>query len=199
MTTRLGRRGLAGVAVGLGVLAAIVRGPQQRPAAIDVAALAETVEREGDHVTAIELAEWIKDRRRGLRVLDVRSAPEYAEYHIPTAANMPLRALPTAGLSTTDTIVLYSAEGAHAAQGWVFLQALGHRRVYFLRGGLADWLQDVMNPSLPEHATPAETAAFERAAPLARYFGGVPRKGAVAGEARPGEPSAIARTRRRGC
>ena len=97
-------------------------------------------------------------------------------------------------------MVLYSAEGAHAAQGWVFLQALGYRQVYFLRGGLADWLQDVMNPSLPAGATAEQTAAFERVAPLARYFGGVPRAGVTADVTRAGAGGApVARVRRRGC
>jgi 3-mercaptopyruvate sulfurtransferase SseA len=43
--------------------------------------------------------------------------------------------------------VLVSDGGAHAAQGWVFLRALGIAHVYFLRGGLGEWLDDVMNPA----------------------------------------------------
>jgi len=198
--TPLARRILAGTALAAGALAAVVPNRPAKPAAIDVAALARTVEREEDHVTALELAAWIKDRRPNLHVLDLRSESDYAEYHIPTADRVALTELPNAGLPTSHTVVLYSAEGAHAAQGWVFLQALGYRQVYFLRGGLADWLQDVMNPSLPAGATPEQTAAFERAAPLARYFGGVPRTGVTADVTRAGAAVApVARVRRRGC
>ena len=75
--TPFARRILAGTALVAGALAAVVPNRPVRPAAIDVAALARTVEREDDHVTALELAAWIKDRRPNLHVLDVRSEREY--------------------------------------------------------------------------------------------------------------------------
>ena len=53
--------------------------------------------------------------------------------------------------------------------------ALGHERVYFLRGGLADWVDEVLNPKRLSSASPDEIARFERIAALSRYFGGVPR------------------------
>jgi hypothetical protein len=95
--------------------------------------------------------------------------------------------------------VLYSEGGAHAAQGWVLLRANGHRQVYFLRGGLLDWMDDVMSPALPADTSRARVAA------LSRYFGGVPRPGAVPlPTSSPATPtataaSAVSRIRRRGC
>ena len=110
----------------------------------------DTVVREEDHVTALELAQWIKERRLGLRIVDVRSAEEYATYHVPRAEHFTLDSLATGPFRRDETIVLYSEGGAHAAQAWVFLRALGYPKVFFLRGGLYEWLDQVMNPTLAD-------------------------------------------------
>lgn len=168
-------RGLGAAALALGLLAPLAGSPYKaNHAAIDVPALARAVAREEDHVTALELAQWIKDRRPGLRVLDVRSSEEYERYHLPTAERLALDSLATTPFRVDDTLVLYSEGGAHAAQAWVLLRALGYRNVYFLRGGLYEWLEQVMNPTLAD-TTVAAHDAFSRAATLSRYFGGVPR------------------------
>lgn len=165
----------------------------------DVAMLARQIEHEDDHVTALELAQWIRDRKPGLRVLDIRSDSEFSNYHIPSAARMPLTALATLAPNDDETLVLYSGGGAHAAQGWVLLRTNGHRNVYFLRGGLIEWMDDVMSPALPTDSTRAKVAA------LSRYFGGVPHVGVVptpttnASPATATTAAAVAKARRRGC
>jgi rhodanese-related sulfurtransferase len=199
------RRALAAIALVLGALAAIVRTPQPPGSSVDIAGLARAVEREDDHVTAIELATWIKDRKPGLRVIDVRSEAEFNTFHVPTAERIALDALVSTPFTDQETVVLYSDGGAHAAQGWVFLRARGHRQAYFLRGGLADWLDDVMNPTLPPDAAPEARAAFERVAPISRYFGGRPHRetdderAARINSSRPTVAESVARMRRRGC
>jgi rhodanese-related sulfurtransferase len=168
-------RGLGFVALALALLAPFGGSPYAgRHATIDVASLAVTVAREEDHVSALELAQWIKDRRAGLRIVDVRSAAEYAAYHVPRAEHVALDSLANVTFREDDTIVLYSEGGAHAAQAWVFLRALGYKHVFFLRGGVYEWLDQVMNPRLSD-TTPAGRNAFARAGTLSRYFGGVPR------------------------
>jgi rhodanese-related sulfurtransferase len=199
------RGALAAAALALGGLAAIVRSPVPPASSLDVAALARAVEREDDHVTAVELATWIKDRKPGLRVIDIRPAAAFDSFHVPTAERIPLDRLVTTPFSDGETIVLYSDGGAHAAQGWVFLRARGLRQVYFLRGGLADWLDEVMHPVLAPDAAPDVRAAFERSAALSRYFGGAPRRETAAEHAaratapRPTAADTAARMRRRGC
>jgi rhodanese-related sulfurtransferase/uncharacterized membrane protein YedE/YeeE len=175
-------RALGSAAIVLGALAAFAGSPYRESLPdkqLNVQQLASEVTREEDHVTAIELATWIKDRKPGLRVLDLRPETEFDEYHIPRAENVTFDALLRPRYASTDTLVLISDGGAHAAQGWVFLRALGHQHVYFLRGGLGEWLDDVMNPAKP-------TA-------LTRYFGGVPRSGEDA------QPNTVTNMRRRGC
>jgi rhodanese-related sulfurtransferase len=219
------KRVLVGAAVVLATLAAVVgtapndngnlssvssvanssSNPSRTGASAVAADLASEIEHEDDHVTALELAQWIRDRKPGLRVLDVRSDSEYSAYHIPSAERMPLPTLAKLPPNETETLVLYSEGGAHAAQGWVLLRATGHRNVYFLRGGLLDWMEDVMSPALPADSSRVRVAA------LSRYFGGTPRAGVAplplggATAPRAGQPtattaaSAVARLRRRGC
>ena len=166
-----------GAALVLGSLAAVAGTPvRARNARLDVESLARAVEHEDDHVTAIELAEWIKDRRPGLRILDIRSSGEFEALHIPTAERVALTDLSRTPFRRDETIVLYSEGGAHAAQGWVFLRALGYTQVYFLRGGLREWLDEVMSPTLQATADDSTRKAFARVSDLSRYFGGSPRR-----------------------
>ncbi len=163
------RHALAGAAAIGGVLALFAGSPYRvRSGSIDVDRLAAAVAHEDDHVTAIELARWIRDRKAGLRIIDLRTAAEFDQYHLPRAENVPIESLAATPFDPAETIVLLSDGGAHAAQGWVFLQALGHRQVFFLRGGLQEWIDEVMNPTTPEGIA------------VGRYFGGVPRVAAPA-------------------
>jgi rhodanese-related sulfurtransferase len=173
---------LAAVAALAGVLAAFAGTPAPRkpvaaPAAArpDVARLAAAVAHEDDHITAIELAEWIRGRKPGLRIIDLRGKREFDTYHLPRAENVPIEPVVSTPFRAEETVVLISDGGAHAAQAWVLLQVLGHQKTYFLRGGLGEWLSDVMTPTLPANASPEATAAFRKASELSRYFGGTPR------------------------
>jgi rhodanese-related sulfurtransferase len=169
--------------------------------AIDVAELARAVAEQEDHVSAVELAAWLRARRPGLRVIDLRTADEFAAYHIPGAEHVPLEQLASVRFAADDTIVLYSEMGVHGGQGWVFLRALGHRHVVFLRNGLHEWLEDVMSPTIAADAPAAAQAEFDRVAELSRWFGGTPRRLGGPATATVSDGSAVAPTtaRRRGC
>jgi len=206
-------RALAVGAALCGALAVFAGSPYRAAhATVDVQRLASAVAHEEDHVTAIELAEWIRGRKAGLRIIDLRTATEFETYHVPRAERIALESLATAPLRATDTIVLISGGGAHAAQAWVLLQALGYKQVYFLRGGLQEWIDDVMNPTILATAPPRAMAEFKRVGEISRYFGGVPRivdkleprpanaAGATEGEGPASSTSdAAAAIRRRGC
>jgi rhodanese-related sulfurtransferase len=171
-------------ALALAATAAFVGTPDPRGGTnASMRALASEIEHETDHVTAVELAQWIRERKSGLRVLDVRTDSEFEAYHVPTAERVPLSSLAATHFEPNETLVLYSEGGAHAAQGWVLLRTAGLRNVYFLRGGLLEWIDDVMNP-----ATPSE---------LTRYFGGTPRLTTVPIPGAGG--TLVARMRRRSC
>ena len=206
---------LAGAAAVLAIGALAAGDPSSSGVRVDVGALARTVEAEQDHVDAIELARWIRDQKPGLRVIDVREAEEFAEFHLPNAENLSLTGLTRAAIKPDETVVLYSEGGTHAAQGWFFLRARGIEHVYFLRGGLYEWMTEVVNPTLPADASPARRAEFARTAELSRYFGGVPRIGGASSPGAVDDPAAelpgrgsdgdgatsaaVRRVRQRGC
>ena len=201
-------RGLGIAALSAGALAlAAGRAEPDARGRVDVERLAREVEREEDHVTALELARWIRERHPGLRVVDVRDAESYDAFHIPGAVRLGLEALARAPFAEEETVVLYSEGGAHAAQGWFLVRARGHERVFFLREGLYEWMRDVMEPALPADADSAARAAWPEVAALSRWFGGMPRIGersaipdeAIAAPARADSRAAVARVRRRGC
>lgn len=163
-------RVLAIVAVVGGALA-VVAGSPTRPTRgnVDVTELARIVEHEEDHVTAVELAKWIRDDKAGLRVLDIRSDSDYGEFHIPRATRVPLADIARMPIDSAETYVLYSEGGTHAAQGWFLLRARGVEHVYFLRGGLYEWLEQVMNPRVPSTMPQAERDSIRA---LTLWFGG---------------------------
>jgi rhodanese-related sulfurtransferase len=209
-------RALAGVAAAL-ALAAVALDLRT----VDASSLAAEIEQERDHISAPDLAQLIIDRDRALRIFDLRSPAEFARMHIPSATSATLETLASERLPRDATIVLYSEGGAHAAQAWVLLRMRGHRRVFFLREGMFEWLTRVIEPRLATDATPGERAEFARAVELSRFFGGSAREGVSRLEIpigywnNPADPDAstsrrevgsgaatnqmVARIRRRGC
>jgi rhodanese-related sulfurtransferase len=166
---------LAIVAVALGALA-LFSVPHRGPVVtLDTRELALIVEKEVDHVTPSELAGWIVQGRSDYRLIDLRAGSDYAAYHIPTAENVTVAALPDFPFLRNEKIVLYSDGGIHAAQAWMLMQAQGYRAVYTVLGGLEGWKDDVLYPVLPAQASVADRARFERAVALSRFFGGEPR------------------------
>lgn len=162
------RRGLAIAAGILGVLALIDRQP------------GNTAARQPTQISAVELAEWIRDRKPNLRVIDLRPEGAFDEYHLPRAERFD--SLATAQLQPNETIVLVSG-------------AVTDRNIYVLRSGIKAWIDEVMNPTITADATPAARAAYERARIVSRYFGGVPR---IVDKLPPTRANAAA-VRRRGC
>ena len=175
---------LAALALVLGAVA-VFGDPGGGPIVIlDTRELAVIVESEVDHVTADELADWILKGRADYRLIDLRDAGPYAEYHIPTAENVPITDLSDYPLFRNEKIVLYSGGGIHSAQAWFLLRARGYSGVYILLGGLASWQEDVLFPALPAPDDPESRASFARIAEVSRYFGGTPQTGEpAAGEA----------------
>lgn len=173
---------LALLAVALGLGALVLGGPESGKIVLDERELAAIVEGELDHVTPDELADWIVAGRQDYRLIDLRTAAEYAEYHIPQAENVAITALADSDLARNDKIVLYSAEGIHSAQAWFLLKAKKFPAVYILLGGLKQWTEQVVFPASPgESAGPAERIDFAKAAERAKFFGGASRAAAVAG------------------
>ncbi len=167
-------RKLAVVAVALAALAVFGSPHRGHVVTLDTRELATIVEREVDHVTVDELADWIIQGRSDYRLIDLREPGSYADYHIPTSENVPVSGLPDYPLLRNEKIVLYSGGGIHSAQAWFLMRAQGYRGVYMLLGGLAAWQDDILFPPVPAADDAPGQADFARLAEVSRYFGGTP-------------------------
>jgi thiosulfate/3-mercaptopyruvate sulfurtransferase len=82
-------------------------------------------------------------------VIDIRSAEEYAEFHIRGAVHMSMADLPEflAGRENQGIIVLYSNGMTHPAQTRDALFRMGFTNVYILTDGLAGFLDRILKPA----------------------------------------------------
>jgi rhodanese-related sulfurtransferase len=173
------RRSLAAAAFALGALAMAGNPVRGHVVTIDTQELATIVGGQVDHVMPAELADWIVRGAADYRLVDLRDEAGFAQYHIPTAENVPIARLPDHGLGRNERIVLYSEGGIHSAQAWMLLRAQGYTSVSMLKGGLDAWKDQVVFPVLADNAAAAERARDERLRSISAFFGGQPRSAAA--------------------
>jgi rhodanese-related sulfurtransferase len=128
-------------------------------------------------ISALQLAQWIRDGRPGLRVLDLRDSAAFETRHIPSAESFGLMELSSVLPRPDETLVVYSDDDLRDAQGAAWLAEAGHARVHVVRGGMRAWMTDVIDPVVQ-----GDSAATVAA--LSRYFGGVPRAATPSADAR---------------
>jgi rhodanese-related sulfurtransferase len=169
------RAGLGLAALGLGLLAALAGQPT--PPGRVGPALAAAIDRGEGRLGIVELARWLRDRRAGLLIVDLRGDSAYQDFHLPRAERMALTDLAGLPPDRSRTIVVYGDTGPEPAQAWVLLQARGVRDAFYVPDAVAAWLAGVMHPLLPSDATEAERALWPEVRELSQYFGGLPRAG----------------------
>jgi rhodanese-related sulfurtransferase len=174
---------LALLAFVLGVGALFMSPTRGGAVSIEPDELAVMVQKEVDHVTPDDLADWIVAGRADYRLIDLRDETAYAEYHIPGAELVPVAQLPQADLARNEKIVLYSDGGIHSAQAWFLLKARGYKGVYILLGGLDSWRDTVVFPVLADDPTPFQAERNAKLTARAAHFGGAPRPAAAASTA----------------
>lgn len=173
-------RRLAAVAFAFGFLALFAGSPYHGAGAtLNTKELAITMATGNDQVDVGTLADWIVQGKADFRLVDLRPAAAYAEYHIPPAENIEIAALGESSLLRNEKVVLYAEDAARAAQAWTLLKAKGYRGVYLLTGGLDAWKERILFPRLAANATPAQQVEFARAREVAKFFGGTPQASAA--------------------
>jgi rhodanese-related sulfurtransferase len=200
MSDPMGANRLLAGAAGALALLALVAGDPYPSATTANSGLSQSLGLEIDEahrVSAIQLAEWVRERRPGLRVLDLRTPTQYEEFNLPKAELKSLSQLGTTEFDSTATLVVYGDDAEAAQRGWLILRALGYPNVYYMKDGIGEWLGDIMNPTISPDASEGERAAFEKLAELSRYFGGLPRIGAMSKDQSTDE--VLRRTMRRSC
>jgi len=172
MSTLTVNQKLALGAVVLGAIALFATPYPGSSVTLDAKELALAVAKEADHVEAPELAAWIIESRADYRLIDLRSEAEFAQYHIPSAVNVPMNFLTDAGLGRQEKLVLYSDGGIHSAQAWMLLKAQGYKGVHMLKGGLEEWKDRVVFPVLADNPTPDQRSRDERLRTISTFFDG---------------------------
>lgn len=80
----------------------------------------------------------------GVKILDVRTAEEFADTHIRDAVNLPNESIRTGGEipallpDQDETILVYCRTGVRSRQASEKLAAMGYTNVYDI-GGIVDW------------------------------------------------------------
>lgn len=167
---------LAAVAFALGFVALFAGSPYKGAGAtVNTKELSIAMATGTDQVGVTTLADWIIQGKADFRVVDLRPAAAYAEYHLPPAENIPVAGLAQSSLQRNEKVILYAEDAARAAQAWMLLRAKGYKGVYILRGGLEAWKDSVLFPRIPENPTPAQMVEFARAREVSKYFGGTPQ------------------------
>ena len=179
--------------LGIGLLAAFAGNPYRGPfTRVDTKQLALDAGTQADQVSAAQLAEWLIAGRNDFLLVDVRAAAAFAQYHIPSAVNVPLVTLASDFAPRNERIVVCGDSGATAPQAWLLLRSLGYPAVHLLAGGLQGWNDTVLFPKAPPKEAPAaEQIDFARRAAMAKYFGGAAQTTGTASPTAPELPKLL--------
>jgi rhodanese-related sulfurtransferase len=167
---------LAIIALTLATLALVAGSPYEKKSRPEIPPLlASLMPAPVARLEVTTLAEWIRDRKPGLRIIDLRSTEDFELFHIPTATHTPLRELTSPDFSTVGVTVLYGASEEQTLRGVVVLRALGIEPVHYLDDGVGLWLRHIINPTLYQNPSSEERLQFEIEQEIAAYFGGLAR------------------------
>ena len=125
---------------------------------------------DADEVSAVDLAQWIRDRRPGLLIIDARTTQAFEQDRLPGAQL--LAHVDAAALASADIVVVYEDASTDAS---VLRGLVGVPHVRRLHGGIRAWNDEVLFPVLRADANARQQRDFAVRAQLSRYFGGSPR------------------------
>jgi phage shock protein E len=100
-----------------------------------------------DYATAQGLQKLISENKVPYKLVDVRTAEEFASGHIPTAVNIPYDVIldkpPTEDKSAL--IVVYCRSGSRSAMAYRSLKGAGYTNVVNF-GGIGKWQGEIVKP-----------------------------------------------------
>jgi rhodanese-related sulfurtransferase len=104
-------------------------------------------------ITPAQLRAWLEDAGRSSpRLLDVREQWEHDIVHLDDSVHMPMQTVPArrTELTPDEDIVVICHHGGRSQQVAMFLERMGHERVYNLAGGVDAWAREV-DPSMARY------------------------------------------------
>ncbi len=124
-------------------------------------------------MSVVDLAEKIK-RRTGLQVIDLREDELFEQFHIPTAKNIPWKKLDLFTAFPVGQLVFYS-DALPSQRIWSRLPDSLKDRSAILYGGIHDWYDHLLYPSLPAKAPERDSVIYHQVQGLSLFFGGQPQ------------------------
>ena len=111
-----------------------------------------------------EIADMIISEDPVLQLIDLRTAEEYQEFHLPGAFNIPFSDLLKDDYrfiidQDFKINVFYSNGSVTANEAWMITRQLGYSNNYVMEGGLNYWAETIMNPDRPDITSPNEEIA----------------------------------------
>jgi adenylyltransferase/sulfurtransferase len=105
-----------------------------------------------DEVTVQEMAEALKNKGRGIKVIDVREPDEYQIAHINGVPLIPLSLLPQrfTELDPNQQIYIHCKSGVRSMKALRFLREQGFKYVKSVKGGITAW-SDQIDPAVPKY------------------------------------------------
>jgi rhodanese-related sulfurtransferase len=102
-------------------------------------------------VQDVSAADFQKAVGAGYQLIDVRTAQEYAQGHIPGAIDIPIDQLPAslAKIDKSKPVAVYCASGARSLNAKQFLAAQGYTTVINLAQGIASWTGQTVQGTQP--------------------------------------------------
>jgi len=152
------------VFLGLGLIIAAV--PNSRTLQFKVSAdeILEEFQGRAQFISPDEIAGMIISEDPVLQLIDLRTAEEYQEFHLPGAYNIPFSEI----LEDENRYIIdqdlkinvfYSNGSVTANEAWMISRQLGYNNNYVMEGGLNYWAETIMNPEKPDATSPNEEIA----------------------------------------
>ncbi|WP_339815763.1 rhodanese-like domain-containing protein [uncultured Imperialibacter sp.] len=131
----------------------------------------KSVSQEPRFVSVVTLAERIKNREP-LVLIDLREPDLFEEFHLPTAVNMSLNEIQETGLAEGTTYVFYSGDDLLTRHLWISLPPAIKKQSSILYGGVHDWYNHLLYPTLPLEIRGEDSLMAEKVEALTRFYGG---------------------------
>ncbi len=155
---------LAVFLVPLAVVIAAVPENKTKPYKISIEDLVTEMTEGAQYFYTDDIADYIVQKDPSIQLIDVRTAAEYEQYHLPGAINIPLAdILSDDWLDNLDqdvvTNIFYSNGTVNANQAWLICTQRGFKNNYVLQGGLNYWAETILNPQKPAGYAPSDEFA----------------------------------------
>lgn len=157
--------------------------------------LIEMVDQSDKYISTDELARRLMSDDPTLTLIDLRSKEQFVKYNLPGSINIPIENIMDNENrdiinQNVQNVVFYSNSSELSAKAWMLTKRMGYNKNYILRGGLNQWVETILRPSMPiESASREDFERYNFRKSASAYFGG----GSEVGEsASTGEPKAIA-------